>query len=178
MAIHETFLPETQLRHWLGDKAGQAYDEYYESFGVRPEKIERADEIANSVADLFDIELLEPSDYGQGYYDRCDNYVFGREFGEDWYDPRSINANLWFDSLTFLQQKGFQPLAEEGSPGDVVMYGSKGGQYAEHFGIYRGDGIVDSKFAMGPLLRHPIDMIPVNYGSTYVFLRKDTGQSV
>ena len=56
--------------------------------------------------------------------------------------------------------------------GDIVVYAEDLVINGTHFGIYEGDGVVVSKFEHGPVLRHPLDRIPSDFGNLYYFVRK------
>jgi len=63
------------------------------------------------------------------------------------------------------------PEIEEPEEGDFVLYYSKE-EGILHVGIYQGDGSVISKWGTnGPVLEHPIDLVPLSYGESYLFLR-------
>ena len=38
-----------------------------------------------------------------------------------------------------------------------------------HVGIVRNDGLVESKWGMGPTLLHPLEFVPSNYGAYVTF---------
>lgn len=175
MATEVLNLLPTEQRQWLSDRIGQAYDEWYSSFGFRVEMVEHADQIANSIASLSEIELIESANHGQDYANRCDTYVFGRVKQEPWYrsgDASRDSIDLWVDSLAYLEMRGYLPVEGEPLPGDVVVYFAGSQDNAQHFGIFEGNGIVVSKFAMGPLVRHPLELVPITFGDRYIYLRK------
>ena len=56
---------------------------------------------------------------------------------------------------------------QEPLPGDIVVYAN-----GVHYGIWKGDGIVLSKWGQGFLVEHRLEEVPLSYGETVLFYRK------
>ena len=167
-------------REILDRKIGNAYSTWYTSYG-RAADIAKANAIARSVVEIPGIELIEPGDYATDYHNRCLQYAFGTCKGEPWAMPNeddSEHRDLWAHPLGFLQAKGYElvtvPLA-----GDIVAYTQsdeddlrEGYGSFDHFGILQDDGRVVSKFAQGPVVRHPIELVPTGFGDKVYYFRK------
>ena len=55
--------------------------------------------------------------------------------------------------------------------GDIVLYKNPG-EGIVHIGRYQKDGSVISKWNTdGPVLKHPLDLVPLSYGTTVIFQR-------
>jgi hypothetical protein len=102
-----------------------------------------------------DIELVEPPSKKTD----CEMYVTGLE-----------------ESYGILLFDGCDRVAwDEELPGDIVLYmeDSNGTLTREHAGFYEGDNIVRSKWGRdGPVLRHPLEVVPLSFGSIALFLKK------
>lgn len=56
---------------------------------------------------------------------------------------------------------------QEPLPGDIVIYSN-----GIHYGIWKGDGKVLSKWGQGPIIEHRLEEVPLSYGETVLFFRK------
>jgi hypothetical protein len=66
------------------------------------------------------------------------------------------------------------PEIDDPQEGDIALYCIKMQErlYPLHVGIYQKDGTIVSKWGIhGPVLKHPIDSVPILYGSTVHFRR-------
>lgn len=115
--------------------------------------------------------------------DDCIDYAFSRVLNEPWgSDPslsKRLSSHLFNDTQFFLNQRGYNPI-EKPRKDDLVVYGDMGitgpSITPEHFGVYRANDWVMSKFGAGPVFRHKVWAIPIQYGNTAVFFRKTNGQ--
>ena len=57
---------------------------------------------------------------------------------------------------------------QEPKPGDLVVYAG-----GVHYGVWKGDGKVISKGGEGPIMEHTLEGLPLSYGETVLFFRKD-----
>jgi hypothetical protein len=167
-------------RDVLDQKLGEAYVAWYTSFGGRSD-IEWANQIAYSMAEVDGIELIEPGDYGQHARYRCVQYAFGVCKGEPWaipYEDDWVHSDLWHHPLAFLAKNGYLPV-DTPQPDDVAAYTcssqeelQEGWGSFEHFGIVQEDGLIVSKIAQGPVVRHRLELVPTSFGNTVYFFRK------
>lgn len=179
-------LYESPDRQELDKWTDAAYEGWYTSWGI-PARIEQANKIANTVPEIdgepiADIQIVEPGDYGRDYEHRCGHYAFGQVKGEDWATPRAeIPADLFNKSVSFLAEKGYN-IVPTGTEGDIVGYTHRGESYLpeehesilfSHFGVVEPEGDIVSKFNQGPVVRHPIDMVPKSFGTHAYFLRNN-----
>lgn len=141
--------------------------------------IKEASETAHSAANIEGVELLEPGDYAQDDQYRCAHYVFGVIMGEAWAAPYQSGIDeLWKHPQRFLRQQGYRQVEIPVSD-DIVAYTDSSPQciareeaFFLHFGILRLGAKVVSKFNQGPVVQHPINLVPSNYGDSAYFLRK------
>jgi hypothetical protein len=103
---------------------------------------------------------------------KCMTYVFK---DEPWFDPTHPEKSLPLEidsCLDVLKSKYTQVTTPE--IGDFVVYGTDA--YARHFGLIvekNSDGrpIVESKFGIGFVYRHPLDGVSPFYGDQVAFFR-------
>jgi hypothetical protein len=169
-------ITETPQRELLGEILSQAYSEWYTSFG-RAQYVAEANAIAQTVGEVDGITIVEPGDYGQDYSNRCAHFAFGTKHGQPWAQPHTeLDDDIWLNSRGYLRRSGYDvmefPLA-----GDVAAYAFKehdaagaGQENFKHFGIVEPDGSLLSKFNQGPVVNHPIETVPTNYGNVVYFL--------
>jgi hypothetical protein len=173
-------LPELSTRDELDRIEKAAYCEWYTSYG-RQQYVDAANAIANEVAKVPDVQLLRSADYGNDYRNRCAHFALGEVLKEDWATPQSeLPYELWFDSVRFLAAKGFEQTVSP-SAGDLVGYAITEKQRPRgdemhflHYAIFEREGRAMSKLSQGPVIRHPIELIPSSYGNTAFFFRKTT----
>ncbi|MDB5175253.1 MAG: hypothetical protein JWM81_111 [Candidatus Saccharibacteria bacterium] len=171
-------LPDSPQREILEKIEKEAYSEWYGGFGSNKYTAD-ANAIANSVSQIPEIELLVPSDYGVGYHNRCAHFAFGKLLGEDWAVPHTeLPAELWSDPVEFLKQKGFVQVIDS-APGDLVAYARIRDRAPddealrfEHFAVLETGNKAISKLGQGPVVRHPVELVPTSYGNTAFFFRK------
>lgn len=102
----------------------------------------------------------------------CQDYAFGRVLStysfpagmaHPSYHGHQILA-LYF-TITISPQKG-----------DLIVY--ERSDYITHWGVYRGDGIVESKWGVCPVYRHPLFDVPSGYGKTIKCYRLNDGLTI
>ena len=94
------------------------------------------------------VTLIEPA---HSRYD-CEGYALG---------TRGIRRLL----------SGLFPNINAPTTGDLVLYHSENGG-CKHVGVLEADGTVTSKWGKdGPVLNHPWDYVPNNYGEKVIFRR-------
>lgn len=103
----------------------------------------------------------------------CDSHVFGEE---SWYTVEIGDEQLFnHASLGYLARLGYRSVSPP-SVGDVVVYeksySSRDIFQPAHYGIFLGNGEVESKFGVhGPVYRHGLFEIPKGFGDYVIFLR-------
>lgn len=119
---------------------------------------------------------------------QCAQYVFEKRmsdgFAHDYHLPRDFILN----GSKYLRGEGFIEV-EHPEPYDVVGYAQTtkeldlgelaflliaGAKFPifRHWGIYVGGDMVESKFSVGHVYRHPLELVPVRYGTQVCFFRK------
>jgi hypothetical protein len=166
------------LRDAISDRILSAHVKWRGSwFDV--EEVWQADAIANSIHELPGVEVLQSADHIGNNNNRCAHYVFGERFGEGWAMPdEELENEIWNDAAAFLRDKGYESVTDP-EPGDVVVYstedpGPHGLEWIEHFAILEDNGLAVSRFGQGPVVRHPIEAVPNQYGNKVYFFRKAT----
>lgn len=139
-----------------------------------------ANPLFDQVGILSGIRTVEKRDYQTDNRQResdyrCTRYVFGNE--PWWVSEKSLGLDFWDDTISFLQQKGYQVVTDEPQSGDVIMYRyEKRNQKIDptvlHVGIYQGGDKVVSKFNGGHIFEHDISMVPNMFGEEALFMRK------
>jgi hypothetical protein len=139
------------------------------------------DNLVNSVGSLDGIDVIEPGYFEHDEYYRCAHYAFGKVHGAKWAmppAPLNVNEQLRYRPIPFLRQRGYD-LTPEPKPGDIVAYGNlsledmeRREEGFEHYGVLQPDGKIVSKFSIGPIVKHTIDLVPESYGNRVNFLRK------
>jgi hypothetical protein len=131
------------------------------------------------------IEVLVDEDISHNDEIKCQDYVFWNIKKEEWAKPTFRNPNPLDnlplnDSLAFLEARGYT-VEERPQEDDIVAYRGSDDEKAEkhdetgqfsHFGIYLGSGKVISKWGNGPIVKHPLEIVPSTFGSRVYFLRK------
>ncbi len=111
--------------------------------------------------------------------DDCAVYVFGKVLDEPWGGRHFLRGSLilplYHGTQDFLQRRGYVPV-EKPESGDLVVYG-RGEEtqplvVAKHFGVFRSDEWITSKFGAGPVFRHRVQAIPKVFGNMAVFFHK------
>ena len=67
----------------------------------------------------------------------------------------------------------FTLVDREPMPGDLAVYSLNGAR--KHFGIYRAQGLIESKWGQGRVYRHPPFHVGREYGDTITFYRLNPG---
>lgn len=107
----------------------------------------------------------------------CGDYVFATELSVSWLEGGHIPGEIWTNPIGFLLDKGFNLYFEGGVEGDIVAY--RGVNWCSetyavevvHWGLVR-DGKVVSKWGLGHVFGHNLDMIPLNFGLEALFFRQ------
>lgn len=141
------------------------------------------DALFTSIDRLPGIELIEPRSVADDHrFDRCGEYVFGHVLGESWCIPRTKYYGVDYvynDTRYFLPSRRFRMVsADSRQAGDVVSYMSVhpvyGNEITAQFGICVDNGKIHSKFGIGPVFEHDVDMVPTSWAETAFFWRKVT----
>ena len=102
----------------------------------------------------------------------CFNYAFGKIF-KTYHTPRGLPAFGSNKKALFSKiDKYFIDVTEEPLEGDLVIYFS--GQNlinCEHFGIYLGNGFVESKWGVTDVYQHPLFYVDNTYGDYVKYYR-------
>ncbi|HVA96781.1 MAG TPA: hypothetical protein VND99_03945 [Candidatus Acidoferrales bacterium] len=155
-------------------------DQVFERIGKELEagRYSKANTVADSMGRIDGIEILRRSrDYGGDFIRRCEYFVFGIMNRENWaYSERGLTDFVTGNMQFFLEEEGYQILEEEVPVvGDVVAYHMRDEDWNtsfEHFGILGPNGKVISKFGLGPIVRHPLKLVPSSYGDSVYFFHK------
>jgi hypothetical protein len=170
-------LPDSAERTLLEEKLKDAY---YEGYGGGPVQMANADRIANSVAEVAGIEMVREGDYERDYdNNRCGHFAFGEQKGEQWAAPGvELPHEIWLETIPFLRERGYQ-IVDKPTAGDIAAYTHAPPDFIKedrgkfyHFGVVEPDGRILSKFTQGPVVKHPVDTVPVSYGRAVYFMRK------
>lgn len=150
------------------------------------------DNLSYSIGSVEGMRLLRPGSIEDDNDHRCTHHAFGVIGGAEWARPGipiyAENSDdryadnphaLVSDHVNFLRRQGYHPVKRP-RPNDVVAYSSKpleraiydGGIVFHHYGVLLEGGTVVSKFGPGPVIEHPIHMVPDSFGSYATFLRK------
>lgn len=117
----------------------------------------------------------------------CARYVFGLVFKEPFAVQWRLPSAFIQNPREFLSTIGYEEVTQP-QPRDVVGYAAdETGLGArkwffrattctlpifQHWGIFVGDGMVESKWREGHAYRHPLDAIPPAWGNLAFFFRK------
>lgn len=71
-----------------------------------------------------------------------------------------------------LLEWGYVQVREPQANDLIVYYELIPHQQATHYGIMESEKIVASKWGALPVVSHPIESVPLGYGSNYLFLEK------
>lgn len=144
--------------------------------GVPPQDINTF--VADHLGAIAGLEIIEPGDWDRSSAYDCSQYAFGVRGGETWAQPGTrIDPMIWYRSQQVLPRLGYDNTGEP-APGNIVAYGPQvATERLTHFGVLDipGDadtGRVISKFEAGPIIRHPLGLIPVAYGNQATFYAK------
>jgi hypothetical protein len=129
--------------------------------------------------------LTDPNFRGDDGF-RCAEWTFGYMQGESW-SLRDFSVDgapqLWAHPQAFLEHHGYT-FTRDPFPGCIIAYGDTfpdGRIWLEHFGIYIGASIIDSKdyvlskFGQGPIVEHRKDIVSTMWGSKYFYIQKSVG---
>ncbi len=173
-------IPNSPTREILGEKLHRAND-IWETDRANGQDTSEADTAANSVADVDGIELIQPGQYGADYDNRCMNFAFGAVNKEAWAEPRKqMPKEFNAETTSFLREHGYQ-FVQIPAEGDVILYTYAGQKQIDnpnyrigftHYGIVDKDNNVVSKLGQGPVVKHPAELVPTNYGKYAYFMRK------
>ena len=94
----------------------------------------------------------------------------------DIFNPKIVSdrwPEQFFDKpIEFLAKWGYHPV-EKPKSGDLVVYCSTlGEQEAKHWGIYKGEGSVISKWGQLVAFEHQVSDVSISYGNFVYYLRK------
>ena len=128
------------------------------------EKIKAYDQIG----ELEGMHILHRENELTVFGDACHSYALKRILGAS-FDSSQFYAEFPNDPLDYLTRNNFQRI-EHPQADALVVYG----EYSEagglqtmlsHYGVMRQDGSVDSKWDQGHVYNHPLEAVPVQYGS-------------
>ena len=167
-------------REILGEKLHKAND-IWETNRANGESTSEADVVADSVAEVDGIELIQSGQYGADYDNRCMNFAFGEVNKEPWAEPhKQMPKEFNAETIAFLKEHGYQ-FVQLPTEGDVILYTYAGQKQMDdpnyrigftHYGIVDKDNKIVSKFGQGPVVKHPAGLVPTNYGKYAYFMRK------
>ena len=123
---------------------------------------EERDQLGKKIAELSLDEFINQLPYGVTlvdfpYYEKsCESYALGNN--------GKLKDEI-FDHFCRVNEG-------KEKEGDIVVYTDHFGD-VQHVGIYEKDGMVISKWGeTGPVLKHPVGLVPKSYGEIVFFLRQ------
>lgn len=162
---------ENDVRKKLTELAEEAY---FKANSDRPGALELYDAIGK-LPGMAIIERRNPA--GDLYY-QCAQYVFGTVKGEPWVQSgKNLPREFWESSEAFLSANGYAHVVNP-EQGDIIAYKNTQHRFERvmHWGIFLGNS-VRSKLDRGHIYEHDPAMIPLDYGNTAEFYRKNQKRS-
>ncbi len=120
------------------------------------------------IAELPQIACLDEIDFSGTCHTYALDKIFGAELDKL---PQDItDADLFGNEESKLLEKYFTPTVQP-QAGDLAVYSNASDSKRVHFGVYIADDLIESKWGLREVYRHPPFYVDKNYGDTITYYR-------